>query len=114
VILRELFGGKIRLVAQLDGVLMAHWDLHPGALLKGPGTYGSGGRYELYSDYLLQIQAVVDSVSSAGAGPLSADQRATANRNRACCPSVARSQCANTVSKYEVHATILTGPHRRA
>jgi site-specific DNA recombinase len=43
-ILRELFGGKIRLVPQLDGGLMAHWNLHPGALLKGLGTYGSGGR----------------------------------------------------------------------
>jgi site-specific DNA recombinase len=43
VILRELFGGKIRLVPQLDGGLMAHWNLHPGALLKSLGTYGSGG-----------------------------------------------------------------------
>ncbi len=43
-ILRDLFGGKIRLVPQLDGGLMAHWNLHPGALLKGLGTYGSGGR----------------------------------------------------------------------
>ena len=43
-ILRELFGGKIRLVPQLDGGLVAHWNLHPGALLKGLGTYGSGGR----------------------------------------------------------------------
>jgi len=34
-ILRELFGGKIRLVPQLDGGLIAHWNLHPGALLKG-------------------------------------------------------------------------------
>jgi hypothetical protein len=41
--LRELFGGKIRLVPQLDGGLMTHWNLHPGALLKGLGTYGSGG-----------------------------------------------------------------------
>ena len=44
VILRELFGGKIRLVPQLDGGLIAHWNLHPGALLKSLGTYGSGGR----------------------------------------------------------------------
>jgi len=43
-ILRELFGGKISLVPQLDGGLVAHWNLHPGALLKGLGTYGSGGR----------------------------------------------------------------------
>ncbi|MDB6102073.1 MAG: pinR [Gammaproteobacteria bacterium] len=42
-ILRELFGGKIRLVPQLDGGLVAHWNLHPGALLNGLGTYGSGG-----------------------------------------------------------------------
>jgi hypothetical protein len=33
-ILRELFGGKIRLVPQLDGGLVAHWNLHPGALLR--------------------------------------------------------------------------------
>jgi site-specific DNA recombinase len=37
VILRDLFGGKIRLVPQLDGGLIAHWNLHPGALLKGLG-----------------------------------------------------------------------------
>jgi site-specific DNA recombinase len=43
-ILRDLFGGKIRLVPQLDGGLVAHWNLHPGALLKDLGTYGSGGR----------------------------------------------------------------------
>ena len=43
-ILRELFGGKIRLVPQLDGGLVAHRNLHPGALLKALGTYGSGGR----------------------------------------------------------------------
>jgi hypothetical protein len=43
VILRELFGGKISLVPQLDGGLIAHWNLHPGALLKSLGTYGSGG-----------------------------------------------------------------------
>jgi hypothetical protein len=42
VILRELFGGKIRLVPQLDGGLMAHWNLHPGALLKGPMVAGAG------------------------------------------------------------------------
>ena len=44
VILRELFGGKIRPVPQLDGGLTAHWNLHAGALLKGLGTCGSGGR----------------------------------------------------------------------
>ena len=43
MILRELFGGKIRLVPQLDGGLMAHWNLHPGALLKSLGTYGGEG-----------------------------------------------------------------------
>jgi hypothetical protein len=42
-ILRELFGGKIRLVPQLDGGLIAHWNLHPGALLKGKYKIGSGG-----------------------------------------------------------------------
>jgi hypothetical protein len=64
LILRELFGGKIRLVPQLDGGLMAHWNLHPGALLKSLGTYGSGGRYELYSNYPLKIQAVTDSLAT--------------------------------------------------
>jgi len=43
VILRELFGGKIRLVPQLDGGLTAHWNLRPGALLKGLGMYGNRG-----------------------------------------------------------------------
>lgn len=44
MILRDLFGGEIRLVPQLDGGLTAHWNLHPDALLKGLGTSGSGGR----------------------------------------------------------------------
>lgn len=43
-ILRDLFGGKIRLVPEPDGGLTAHWNLHREALLKGLGTYGSGGR----------------------------------------------------------------------
>lgn len=43
MILRDLFGGEIRLVPQLDGALTAHWNLHPGALLSGLGTNGSGG-----------------------------------------------------------------------
>jgi site-specific DNA recombinase len=44
MILRDLFGGEIRLIPQLDGGLTAHWNLHPGALLSGLGTNGSGGR----------------------------------------------------------------------
>lgn len=44
VILRELFGGKIRLVREADGGLTAHWNLYPGALLNALGTNGSGGR----------------------------------------------------------------------
>lgn len=43
-ILRELFGGEIRLAPQLDGGLVAHWNLHPAALFQNLGTYGSGGR----------------------------------------------------------------------
>jgi site-specific DNA recombinase len=43
-ILRDLFGGEIRLVPEPDGGLTAHWNLHREALLKGLGTYGSGGR----------------------------------------------------------------------
>ena len=38
-ILRELFGGKIRRGPQLDGGLIAHWNLHPGALLKDLGIW---------------------------------------------------------------------------
>jgi hypothetical protein len=43
VILRELFGGKIRLVPDAKGGLVAHWNLQTTALLKGLGTCGSGG-----------------------------------------------------------------------
>lgn len=43
-ILRELFGGKIRLVPEPDGGLTAHWNLHTSALVKALGTGGSGGR----------------------------------------------------------------------
>jgi len=42
-IVRDLFGGEIRLVPEPDGGLTAHWNLHREALLKGLGTYGSGG-----------------------------------------------------------------------
>lgn len=34
VILRELFGGQIRLQPQKGGGLIAHWDLNPGALIR--------------------------------------------------------------------------------
>jgi site-specific DNA recombinase len=44
VILRELFGGEIRLQPQPDGGLLAFWNLQPAALLKAAGTCGSGGR----------------------------------------------------------------------
>ena len=43
-ILREIFGGEIRLVPEPDGGLTAHWNLHTSALLKTPGIDGSGGR----------------------------------------------------------------------
>lgn len=42
--LREWFGGKIRLEPLPDGGLMAHWNQNVGALCKGPGSCGSGGR----------------------------------------------------------------------
>lgn len=42
-ILRELFGGEIRLVPEPDGGLTAHWNLHISALLKQQGSDGSGG-----------------------------------------------------------------------
>jgi site-specific DNA recombinase len=44
MILRDLFGGEIRLVPQLDGGLTAHWNLHPGALLSGLGKV-AGARF---------------------------------------------------------------------
>ena len=44
VFLREWFGGKIRLEPLPDGGLQAHWKQNVGALCKGLGTYGSGGR----------------------------------------------------------------------
>lgn len=42
--LREWFGGKIRLEPLPDGGLMAHWNQNVGALGKGLGSCGSGGR----------------------------------------------------------------------
>ena len=44
VFLREWFGGKIRLEPLPDGGLMAHWNQNVGALCKGLGSCGSGGR----------------------------------------------------------------------
>lgn len=44
VILRDLFGGKIRLVPGNGSSLFAEFDLHPAALLRGAGSNGSGGR----------------------------------------------------------------------
>ena len=41
-ILRDLFGGEIRLVPVPDGGLTAHWNLHREALLKAV-EIGSGG-----------------------------------------------------------------------
>ena len=62
VFLRGWFGGKIRLEPLPDGGLQAHWMQNVGALCKGLGTYGSGGRYELHSNYALKIQAVAASI----------------------------------------------------
>ena len=47
VFLREWFGGKIRLEPLPDGGLMAHWNQNVGALCKGLGSCGSGGRYRI-------------------------------------------------------------------
>jgi hypothetical protein len=44
MLLKELFGGEIRLVPDDQGGLVAHWNLHTAALLRGVGTVGSGGR----------------------------------------------------------------------
>jgi site-specific DNA recombinase len=44
VFLRDWFGGKIRLEPLPDGGLMAHWNQNVGALCKGLGSCGSGGR----------------------------------------------------------------------
>ena len=43
VLFKELFGGEIRLVPDDQGGLVAHWNLHTAALLRGVGTVGSGG-----------------------------------------------------------------------
>jgi hypothetical protein len=43
VILRQLFGGEIRLVPDESGGLVAHWNLNTAALVKAVGSYGSGG-----------------------------------------------------------------------
>jgi hypothetical protein len=42
VILREAYEGKIRLVPDVNGGLVAHWNLQTAALLR-IGTVGSGG-----------------------------------------------------------------------
>jgi site-specific DNA recombinase len=43
LILRELFGGEIRLVPEPNGGLTAHWNLHVSALVRTLGRDGSGG-----------------------------------------------------------------------
>jgi hypothetical protein len=64
MILRELLGGRIDLKPEGDGELWAEYTLQPGALLQVVGNRGSGGRYELYSNYPLCIQAVVASTAT--------------------------------------------------
>jgi hypothetical protein len=44
LLLRELFGGEIRLVPDGQCGLVAHSNLHTAALLRDVGTVGSGGR----------------------------------------------------------------------
>ncbi|HEY0682268.1 MAG TPA: zinc ribbon domain-containing protein [Steroidobacter sp.] len=44
LILRQLFGGEIRLVPEPDGGLTAHWNLYTSALVQALGTCGSAGR----------------------------------------------------------------------
>jgi hypothetical protein len=43
VILREAYEGKIRLVPDAHGGLVAHWNLQTAAPLRGVGKDGSGG-----------------------------------------------------------------------
>jgi site-specific DNA recombinase len=43
-LLRELFGGKVRMIPGLDGSLWAEFGLHTRALLRGADGFGSGGR----------------------------------------------------------------------
>jgi len=43
VILRQLFGGEIRLVPDESGGLVAHWNLNTAALVNAVGSCGSGG-----------------------------------------------------------------------
>jgi hypothetical protein len=47
VLLRELFGGEVRLVPLEGGGLDARWNLHAAALLRAAGTNGSGGLISL-------------------------------------------------------------------
>lgn len=47
VILRELFGGKIRMVPDAAVGLTAHWKLNAGAILRHTGTGSSGGSIPL-------------------------------------------------------------------
>lgn len=44
MLLKDLFGGEIRIVPDDQGGLVAHWNLHTAALLRGVGTVGSGAR----------------------------------------------------------------------
>lgn len=44
VVLKDLFGGQIRLIPGEGNSLFAEYHLHPAALLRGADGYGSGGR----------------------------------------------------------------------
>lgn len=46
-ILRDLFGGEIRLVPEPDGGLAAHWNLHREAVLRGLGRLVAGAGFWL-------------------------------------------------------------------
>jgi site-specific DNA recombinase len=56
VLLRELFGGEIRLVPDDQGGLVAHWNLHTAALLRGVGTNGSGGAISPFPSAPIRIR----------------------------------------------------------
>ncbi len=77
VILRELFGGEIRLQPQRDGGLLARWNLQPAALLRGAGTFGSGGSLR---EYPTAASSLIELVSRV---PRSCDCLRKSGRNRA-------------------------------
>jgi len=55
LLLRELFGGEIRLVPDGQCGLVAHSNLHTAALLRDVGTVGSGGGIPTNSTIVIPV-----------------------------------------------------------